>query len=97
YVPYHTVQNNLTLTYKSTGLAWQQNYTGKRFTTSDNSRFLPPFWLSHIMATQHFKIGVVKLTTSVNIHNIFGVSYELVEYRPLPKRYAEAQLGLTWL
>lgn len=97
YVPYHTAQNNLMLTYKNTGLAWQQNYTGKRFTTTDNSRFLLPFWLSHLIATQQFTIGAVKLTTSVNIHNIFGVSYELVEYRPLPKRYAEVQLSLAWL
>lgn len=92
YLPMHTLQNSITISRKNLALVWQQNYTGKRFTTTDNTTFLPPFWITHLSVLTEWKVKKVRVNAGLKINNLFNTRFQLIEYRPMPLRYGEIVL-----
>lgn len=94
YLPIHTFQNSITFSRKNIALVWQQNYTGKRFTTTDNTAFLPPFWITHLSVLTDWKLKKVKINAGLKVNNLFNARFQLIEYRPMPLRYGEIVLEM---
>lgn len=92
YVPRFTQQNSLHVALYKTGLLLQANYAGKRYTTTDNSRYLSAYGLVNLGILQqvHFKKAVFVLQAKLN--NLFNKSYQTIEYRPMPGRFYEISI-----
>lgn len=84
YVPVHMGNLNLSLSWRGFKIGLLNNYTGKRFTASDNSAFLPSFWISNLYMMKSFKIKNFELGINVNINNLFNQSYQVMLWRAMP-------------
>lgn len=96
YIPQHTASAMLFLHNGPWQARASMQHTGKRYTTSDNSRYLPPFILFNLEAGRQWKIKNHPLTTSLQINNILNTSYQSVAWYPMPGRIITFNLQYQW-
>ncbi len=91
YVPFH--KSNAILTYKNKGFTinFNEQYTGKAFTTTSNTQSLDAFWLSNLEVHQTFLQN--KLTVGLLANNIWNINYQSVAFRPMPNRNFELNIN----
>jgi iron complex outermembrane receptor protein len=92
YVPQNMANGSLRVRYGMFYSAWLTNMTGLRFTTEDNSDYLPAYTISSLSLGIERSLGWGKLDLSLDIDNIFNVAYENIAYYPLPGRAFELRL-----
>jgi|GEM_PF-1622875 len=75
---------------------YEFHYTGKRFSSSDNDRFMPEIFLHDVFfsATKH--IGFSKLSLSLRINNIMNSDYQYIAWYPMPRRNFYITLKWKW-
>lgn len=86
YVPDHVMNANASLAWKGFTINYFANYTGRRYTTSDNSRYLPPFFTSDVQLKKSFPLGTSALEVGVAVNNIGAANYQLIAWQPMPMR-----------
>ncbi len=86
YVPANQLNGSAMVAYKSIYSAWVTDLTGRIFTTTDNSEFLPSYSISNITAGFKQELSLILLDLSLRIDNVFNVSYETIKYYPQPGR-----------
>lgn len=95
YTPRYQFNGNISFEYENIGVSNQFYYVGYRFTTVDESAYLKPYFLMNLGIYANFKWKKIQLKPHVKIYNIFNTSYEIIAFRPLPKRYIEFSLSLS--
>ena len=87
YVPFHKFNYTLNIAYKEFALNYNYNYTGQRFTTSDNNWYLPANFISNISLAKGFKVNQkTKIITILKVSNILNQNYQSIAYRAMPGR-----------
>ena len=86
YVPKHIAKGSVSLQYKRLFLIYQHEYQGMRYTTADNSRFLPGFQIARIAAGYERSFRKHTIGLSASVGNIFGEEYQMIAWRPMPGR-----------
>lgn len=94
YTPRYQFNLHTSISYKKTELAWQGNYIGYRFTTLDESAYMKPYFLHNISFKTHICIKKLNIYPEIKISNLSNVVYEVISYRPMPKRYLEIGLKM---
>jgi len=84
YVPLHMANIQGSISWKGYQLGIVNQYTGERFTTSDNSASLPAFVVSNLFITKNFSINKIQLGFNVNINNLFNQSFQVMLWRAMP-------------
>jgi len=84
YVPKHKLNASVKASYKNWTLAIYHQYTGKVYTLTDNSDFLPAYHLDHLHVYRTFKTKNLSGHAFVKINNILGVNYQVIAQFPLP-------------
>ncbi|RLD50949.1 MAG: hypothetical protein DRJ05_18965 [Bacteroidetes bacterium] len=86
YVPVHKVFGQLYLNYK--GFTFGANYifTGKRYTTSDNIKYLPAYSVWNFTFAKNISFGSNLLKLQLDMDNAGGAEYQLVNNYPMPGR-----------
>jgi outer membrane cobalamin receptor len=90
YIPLHSGNLMVNLTYRDFFITYQYNAYGERFTTSSNdlsSRYrLYPYFMNNLAAGRDFKFRGLDLTAEMRIYNLFNESYHSILFRPMPGR-----------
>ena len=86
YTPLHTGSASLAFKKGAFSASWQQQYTGSRFTTSNNASSLPAFTTSNLTATYNWQHKWAKIVLQANVYNVTNESYEAIAWRPMPGR-----------
>lgn len=86
YVPQEKYGFNFRSTYKGSSLMIKHHYVSHRFTTTDNSLFMPSYHLFDIQFQQHFNLKQHSFIAQVYIDNIFNKSYESIPFQVMPAR-----------
>jgi iron complex outermembrane receptor protein len=96
YAPLHHANLNLGATRKwfRTGLtaAWES----RRYTTSDNSEWLPGYIMTDVFAGADFRTGAAGWRAEIAVNNLPGLATESVRNYPMPLRTFKIKLTLTW-
>lgn len=94
YTPRYTVNGNLSLGYANADLIFYQQYSGYRFTTSDNLTWLLPYSISSLR--YNYKISLKELNFSLfaACNNIFNINYSVLAGRPMPLRNYEFGISI---
>jgi iron complex outermembrane receptor protein len=96
YAPLHHANLNLGGTGKwfRTGLtaAWES----RRYTTSDNSEWLPGSLMTDTFAGADFRTGTAGWRVEMAVSNLPGLATESVRNYPMPLRTFKIKLTLTW-
>lgn len=86
YIPSHLGGAGIELIYGKTSLFYRHRFTGLRYTLADNSKFVPGFQTGNIGISQAFNVYGIDVRLWFTCENIANVSYEVLEYRPMPMR-----------
>ncbi|MBK9390195.1 MAG: TonB-dependent receptor [Bacteroidetes bacterium] len=86
YVPEHQANAMMRFIFKSTYADWKTGYTGRRYTTTDNSSFLPGFVLHSLSSGYMLHRRSNILNFCITIDNLFNTSYQAIAYYPQPGR-----------
>jgi iron complex outermembrane receptor protein len=86
YVPYN--QGNIILKIRQSDFSaiWITDFTGIRYTTSDNSSFLPAYSISSLSGSYIFRRKSTVFNVNISSENIFNTSYQTIAYFPQPGR-----------
>jgi outer membrane cobalamin receptor len=87
YIPENQANAKLSLMYRNIYTSWTANMIGKRFTTVDNSSFLPGYFINSVSSGIKLNIKGITFDTNLSIDNIFNVNYQTIAYYPLPGCY----------
>jgi iron complex outermembrane receptor protein len=86
YVPQNRASSIIQLLYKDIYLSWVVNFTGRTWTTSDNSAFLRGYTLNGVVAGYKFRPGNNLIDLNFRIDNIFDISHQAINHYPLAGR-----------
>jgi len=86
YVPFHKVFFNMSFNYRNIDLHFNHVFTGKRYTMSDNSKFLPYYNLSMLSVSYSFKIKKFNIASFFKVDNLWDETYQIIQWRPMPGR-----------
>jgi iron complex outermembrane receptor protein len=81
--------------YKRATFSYFVEYVGKRFTSSDNSRFMPAYSLHNATIGYGFKLFSVLAEMQFQLNNILDSSYQSIAWQPMPGRNFRLNLKLT--
>lgn len=94
YVPMYSGNGNIMVEYKNFSISYLQNYTGYRYTSTDNTSFLLPYMISGAHFSYSFTTEKHTIHAFAQCNNLFNVDYQVVMSRPMPLR--NYQVGLTF-
>jgi vitamin B12 transporter len=86
YVPENQINTSICINYRSFYSSWVTIYTGRRFITVDNSRYLPAYLLNNFLAGIKLNLKRNSFDMNFNIENLFNINYQTIAYYPLPGR-----------
>ncbi|MDM8002889.1 MAG: TonB-dependent receptor plug domain-containing protein [Bacteroidota bacterium] len=96
YAPLHHANLNLMASRGWFRAAMSAAWESRRYTTSDNSEWLPSDLMSSASAGAVFPAGPVILKTEIKVNNITGTPVESVRNYPMPLRTFNLKITLTW-
>ena len=88
YVPFHVFNAGVELHYQKYWIRYQQNVNGSYFTNSDNSIYMPAYYLGNISLGWNNLIDSKKhrMDVCLELNNIWNYEYQLLPFRPQPGR-----------
>ncbi|MCC6281158.1 MAG: TonB-dependent receptor [Saprospiraceae bacterium] len=89
YTPSHSAGIDLQVRRGSFSGAYLHQYTGPRFSTTDNSTTLPGFQTGNLLLQYGFAPVSKKLSgcsLGFRVENIWNTPYQVLQYRPMPGR-----------
>lgn len=86
YVPYHNANAGLQASFRGYSLMLMQTYTGKRFTTRENTQSLPAYNLTDASLSKTFHWANMHLSAVLKLENLFDRNYEALQGYPMPGR-----------
>lgn len=89
YVPEHILVQNVYLNFSGFSLGYDFNHTGRRYTTTDNSRYLPGFAIHDLSLSKKFTAGQSVFSLRFAVNNLTGKNYQVVAWQPMPGRNFE--------
>lgn len=94
YTPRYLFVASAKVWYESTSLSFMQQYTGYRFTSSDNLQWLDPYHLSSIRMNYSYPQNSLNLVIFLACNNVFNANYQVVEGRAMPLRNFEVGISV---
>ncbi len=97
YVPEHSAYGEIIFKRKNLliGFSWQ--HTGIRFTTDDNSYFLPGFNIAKAYLRWTMILKEFTIEPYFSINNLFNESYQLIAFRPEPGLHFQAGTRINFI
>ena len=86
YTPVYLFRMNMNIMYKGFRLYYLQNYTGWRYTSTDNSSYLPAFYVADTSLEKEIKLKQHKLSVRFSVNNLYNTSYQVINWRAMPGR-----------
>ncbi|KAF5041225.1 Vitamin B12 transporter BtuB [anaerobic digester metagenome] len=96
YVPDMTMNSSLSFEHGIWSGGYEFHYTGRRFSSSDNDRYMPEIFLHDVFFTVVKKIKTNKLSLSVRLNNIMNADYQYIAWYPMPRRNFYITLKWRW-
>jgi len=83
YVPVDNLNSTISLQRWKFYFKYNFLFVGKRFTSTDNSYYMPAYSLSNIILGKNFALNNFILSLQVQINNLFNIDYQSVASRPM--------------
>lgn len=90
YVPKHRGGINLSFSIKNLSIFYNHEMGGKRYTSSDNSQWLPSYHTGDIGLSWKPRIFNQQMGLNLTVENLWNTRYQIIDNRPMPLRYVRA-------
>ncbi len=92
YTPMHSYNAGLRAEWKQYFIAFSNHFTGKRFTNTSNTRYMPAYQLADFSLGMLFPVKEHRFSMQLNVNNLFDVDYQAIAWQPMPGRNMEIKL-----
>lgn len=96
FTPRYTGQAGISVNYKKFHILFNQNYTGYRFTSSDNTTWLYPYYISNIKCGYQYGFSNVNMEIFGSINNLFNKNYVVMPNNPMALRNYEIGICMNY-
>jgi iron complex outermembrane receptor protein len=96
YTPLHLLNINTNAGWRFIRAGITAAYESRRYTTPDNSEWLPDSFLADANLGVVMKIHKSIMTVDLRVNNVFNTSAESVQYYPMPLRTYNLKMKLTF-
>jgi outer membrane cobalamin receptor len=86
YIPVHTLNTTVSVSWKKFYVSYNFLYTSRRYTGTDNETYMPGYNLSNIFFGKNIHLGKFVLSLQLEINNLFDLDYQSIASRPMPGR-----------
>ncbi len=86
YTPVHTFNSTLLFNWFGFYSSGTFSYIGERFTSTDNSSYMPRYYLFNIIFGKNFHLKKIILSLQLHLNNLFDLDYQSIANRPMPGR-----------
>jgi iron complex outermembrane receptor protein len=86
YTPVHTLNSTLSINRSGFYCSYVFSYNSERYTSPDNSTFMPGYYLSNIILGKNFQRKKFILSLQLHLNNLFDLDYQSIVNRPMPGR-----------
>ncbi|UPT66710.1 MAG: TonB-dependent receptor [Sphingobacteriales bacterium JAD_PAG50586_3] len=94
YTPSNVASGGVTVGYKGFSLFANVQYTGLRYTTTDNLQSVDGYWLLNTRLSKTINLKNISIDVWAQAYNITNNSYFNLPYRPMPLRNYRAGITL---
>ena len=96
YVPIELFKSNLGIEFRDVSINLFYNFTGKRFTNTANTGYLPAIDLADANVIYSFNYNIIKLKLKAEINNLFNTDYMVMPGYPMPLRNYKFTLSFLY-
>ena len=96
YTPRYTSQGSISMSYKKLNFIFNNTYTGYRFTATDNTNWLNPYYIANIKFSYPYSFNTINMELFCAVNNLFNKNYTVVLNRPMPLRNYEIGLSINY-
>lgn len=96
YIPKHTFQSSFNGAYRNFLIDIAHHYTGRRYTTSDNSSYMPAFSTVDLAFGKTLHFNTIEGTLLLKVNNITDTDYQVVAWYPMPGRNYQLSLSIKF-
>lgn len=96
YTPRYNGMASLSFSGKWFFVAYNHQYTGYRFTTTDESQYLTPYQTGNFILSCTFYKDSYSATLMAQVRNLWDERFEIVNGRPMPGRNYAVSINLSW-
>ncbi len=86
YTPVNTFNSTLAISGFGFYVSSVFSYISERYTSPDNSTYMPGYYLSNIILGKNFHLKKFMLSLQLNLNNLFDLDYQSIVNRPMPGR-----------
>lgn len=86
YIPVNTVNSTLSISWFGVYVSYVFSYISERFTSPDNTTYMPGYYLSNIFWGKNFHFNKVVVSLQLHLNNLFDLDYQSIANRPMPGR-----------
>ncbi|MCX6249066.1 MAG: TonB-dependent receptor plug domain-containing protein [Bacteroidetes bacterium] len=86
YTPVNTFNSTLGVSIIGFYGSYVFSYISERYTSPDNSTYMPGYYLSNIILGKNFQLKKITLSLQLNLNNLFDLDYQSIANRPMPGR-----------
>jgi iron complex outermembrane receptor protein len=86
YVPEHQAKGQLSVHFGKLFMLYGHEFTGMRYTTSDNESSLPSYQLGFASFGYEHTLNKHSVGITFTVDNLFDKAYQSIAWRPMPGR-----------
>ena len=94
YTPVHQANAALEGRYRQHRLLYQHQWSSRRYIDNANTQWLPFFHVGNVRYSYGWKGPRSTWTAYLQVYNVFGADYQVVNARPMP--WQQIEVGLQW-
>lgn len=94
YQPKYRWNAQFSWNYKNLFLQYQQIWNSYVFYTTDNSEWLPDFFIGNFVSSYQFYYKKHEISTNLQLKNLWNLEYQVMKNRPMPGR--NFLFGIQW-
>ena len=84
------------MSYQKLNFIFNNTYTGYRFTATDNTNWLNPYYIANIKFSYPYSFNSINMELFCAINNLFNKNYTVVLNRPMALRNYEIGLSINY-
>jgi outer membrane receptor protein involved in Fe transport len=86
YIPVNQANGSLRVSVGNLYTSWVAVFSGKRYTTTDNSHSLPYYIINNAAIGFRLPVNYNSIDLNLNVNNLFGFNYQSVANYPMPRQ-----------
>lgn len=96
YVPMYSGMAKLNIKYKNFVFTYRSNYTGYRYTSTDNTQYLKPYKLGSVNVSYKLKVKNNWANIFFQANNIWNEQYQIIMNRAMPAQNFNAGISFQF-